>query len=186
MTVIVDHVSVVKERNVIYQSLLGQEVGRKAGSQSKVAWLEDRLEELSHLSPSLHLQRMPGALHDVPCQVLAVSEAEAEVSGVENILQSLQHLSCCRLVFLYRDVFWLTLGCLHNHRACRPRVLRSCETNPPRYAFEGQLDEVALVLDRGRDSLEAEGEGGSNAKVWQDVAEQSFVKLTAKEVMPLP
>ena len=48
------------------------------------------------------------------------------------------------------------------------------------------MDEVALVLDRGRDSLEAEGEGGSNAKVWQDVAEQSFVKLTAEEVMPLP
>ena len=46
------------------------------------------------------------------------------------------------------------------------------------------LDEVALVPERSCDSLEAEGEGGSYPKVWQQIAQWSLLQVPTEQIVP--
>ena len=46
------------------------------------------------------------------------------------------------------------------------------------------LDEVALVFERSSDSLEAKRDSGSYAKIWQQIAQRSFLQVPTEQIMP--
>ena len=125
--------------------------------------MKDWPKELSHLSIALHLQRVLVALHDVPRQVLAVPQAVAEVCGREDVVQPVQNLNRCGKAFLFSGLI-LTLSCFQDDTSSGFWFLRSCKAKNPVNAIKGNLNEVALVLERSPNSLEAKGESGSYAK----------------------
>ena len=117
-------------------------------------------------SATLHLQGEPATVDDVPRQVLAVSQAVAEVGCVEDVVHSLQDLLSCRELFLHLDVLIFKLCGFQDDTAFRIQASGSSKAENPVDSSKGSSDEVALVFNWCSNPLVTKGDGVTCLKAW--------------------